>query len=325
MKIIVTGCAGFIGMHLTKNLLERNFKVIGIDNINNYYKRSLKVFRLSILKKFNNFEFKKFDLNNVTKLENTVKKFKPEIIIHLAAQPGVRYSLDNPRAYISSNINAFFNVLEVSRILKINKLIYASSSSVYGNNNKTPYEENDNTEFPESLYAATKKTNELLAHTYSKIYHMKIIGLRFFTVYGPYGRPDMATWSFTNNLFKNKKIDVYNNGNLFRDFTYIDDIIEGINGAIRYIFKTKKITHTVFNLGNNRPVKLSQFIKILEKITKLKFKKKLKPMQSGDVYKTMASIKKSKKNLNFYPKTNLEKGLKLWLEWFLKNKNKLKI
>lgn len=324
MKVIVTGCAGFIGMHLSKNLLEKNFNVIGIDNINDYYLKSLKYLRLSSLKKFQNFKFKKFDLNNATKVRNIIKKFKPDVIVHLAAQPGVRYSIANPSAYISSNIDAFYNVLEASRIFKIDKLIYASSSSVYGNNNKIPFDEGDNTELPESLYAATKKTNELLSHTYSKIYNMKIIGLRFFTVYGPYGRPDMATWLFTDSLFKNKKINIFNYGNLYRDFTYIDDIIAGINGAIDYDFKNKKIKHTVFNLGNNKPVKLIQFIKKLELVTKLKFKKNLKPMQLGDVYKTMASIKKSKKYLNFSAKTNLEKGLKLWIDWYLEHRNKLK-
>jgi UDP-glucuronate 4-epimerase len=312
-RYIVTGGCGFIGFHLCKELLEKGNYVYCVDNLNNYYDINLKLARLNILKKYKNFRFSRIDIQDYSKIFNLVKKFKPDKIIHLAAQAGVRYSIDNPRDYLNSNIVGFFNILEVCKNFKL-PLVYASSSSVYGNNKIKKFNENLNTDKPVSFYAATKKSNEVLAHSYHELYNIPIVGLRFFTVYGPYGRPDMALFKFTKNILEKKEIEVYNNGNMFRDFTYIDDIIQGILGSISYLDKNS--SHDVFNLGRGKSEKIIKFIKLIEKECNIKAKIKFKPIQNGDVLKTSCNISFSKKKIKFNPKINLEEGIFNFVTWF---------
>ena len=321
MTILITGVAGFIGSKLCKNLLERNKSVIGIDNLNNYYDINLKKYRLKMLQKHKNFKFIKLDLSKKLILEKKLSKFKFKTIIHLAAQAGVRYSLDNPRIYMKYNIDSFMEILEYCRSRKHIGLIYASSSSVYGSNKKVPFSISDDVSNPVSLYAASKRSNELMAESYSNLFSLKIIGLRFFTVYGPWGRPDMAIWKFTDAILKGENIEVYNKGNLGRDFTFIDDIIKGIFGAINLISKQKKSKHYLFNLGNNSPVNVNKMINILEKILLKKSEKKYLPMQPGDVKQTYADIKESKRLLKYNPQTDLVIGLRKFTKWFKEYKN----
>ena len=310
-KILITGAAGFIGYHLSRSLLKDGAIILGIDNLNNYYDTGLKEQRLKRLKGFKNFTFKKIDLIDEKKLNNVFLNFNPSIVIHLAAQAGVRYSIENPRAYLDSNLIGFHNVIEQCRRCKINKLIYASSSSIYGLNEKIPFSVNDKTDYPVSLYGATKKSNELVAHAYSHLYGVKTIGLRFFTVYGPWGRPDMAYFSFTKKIIEGRKIEVFNHGNMQRDFTYIDDIVDGIRNTIE-----KDFNFEIFNLGNSKSEDLMTMIRIIEKELNINAKIVFKDMQAGDVFKTYADIKKSSKMLEFKPKVSLQVGLKRTIDWY---------
>ncbi len=315
MTILITGVAGFIGSHLASKMLSQNFNVLGIDNLNNYYSVNLKKYRLNQLNKFKNFTFIKADLSQAINLEKVIKKKKLSVICHLAAQAGVRYSITNPSIYLKYNIDGFLNILEYCRRYNTN-LVYASSSSVYGANKKVPFSVNDDVSNPVSLYAVTKRSNELMAESYFNLYNLNSIGLRFFTVYGPMGRPDMAIWKFTESIINNKAIKVFNRGNLSRDFTYIDDIIDGVQKAIK-LSKNKKFSkHRIYNLGNNSPVVLNTMIKLLEETIGKKAKKKLVSMQLGDVKKTFADVEKSKRELKFQPKTSLRQGLTKFVNWY---------
>ena len=322
MTILITGVAGFIGSHLSLRLLSKNIKVIGIDNLNDYYSVNLKKYRLKKLKKYKNFSFIKYDLSKNISINEILKNKRIRVICHLAAQAGVRYSITNPSIYLKYNIDGFLNILEYCRNNKNTNLVYASSSSVYGANTKVPFSVTDEVSKPVSLYAATKRANELMAESYFNLYGIKAIGLRFFTVYGPWGRPDMAIWKFTDSIIKNIPINVFNKGNLSRDFTYVDDIISGVEKAIILSQNKKFNKHQIYNLGNNSPVALIKMIMLLEDIIGIKAKKKLLPMQLGDVKKTFANIDKSKRDLNFEPSVNLRQGLGKFVDWF-KEYNKI--
>lgn len=328
-RFLITGCAGFIGYFLSKALLEQGCEVIGIDNVNNYYDVKLKYGRINNLKTFKNFTFIENDISNKETIMRIFKKYKPDIVVNLAAQAGVRYSIQNPDVYIQSNIIGFFNILEACRYYPVKHLIYASSSSVYGSNKKVPFEETDFVDKPVSLYAATKKSNELLAYTYSHLYRIPATGLRFFTVYGPWGRPDMAYYDFANRYFRGEPIKIFNNGDfendLERDFTYIDDIIEGILKLIPLLPKKDEndVPHIVYNIGNNHPEKLMTFIYTLEKSfskvlgREVVFGKEYEPMKPGDVPITYASTKLLEKAIGFKPKTSIEEGLQKFAEWYV--------
>ena len=324
MPILVTGAAGFVGFHLSKRLLEEGKTVIGFDNVNDYYDVRLKTARLDILNEYEGFTFIKGDLADKQAVEAIFSEYRPEIVVNLAAQAGVRYSITNPDAYISSNLVGFFNILECCRNYPVEHLVYASSSSVYGSNKKVPYATEDKVDNPVSLYAATKKSNELMAHAYSKLYKIPSTGLRFFTVYGPYGRPDMAYFGFTNKLVKGEKIQIFNYGDMKRDFTYIDDIVTGI---VNIMQKTPKETedgapYKVYNIGNNQPENLLYFVETLEKclmeegIINKKAEKELLPMQPGDVYQTYADVTDLMKDFDFKPSTSLEEGLSKFAKWY---------
>ncbi len=311
MNILITGAAGFIGFHTCMSLLT-NHKIYGLDNLNNYYDVNLKKSRLKLLKQHKNFDFLKIDIQNKN-LHGKFKKIELDIIINLAAQAGVRHSLKDPFSYINSNVLGQINLLEFARKNGVKKFIYASSSSVYGGNKKMPFSVKHRVDNPISLYAASKKSTELLAECYSHLFKIKCIGLRFFTVYGPWGRPDMATFIFTKKIIEKKKIDIFNYGNMQRDFTYIDDIVEGIKGAINL---KDKYRHKIYNLGNNKPENLKRFVSIIEKELKIKAKKNLLQMQPGDVAKTSANINESKKELKFNPKTSIDEGIPKFIEWY---------
>jgi len=317
MKILVTGAAGFIGFHLCKKLLKDKHTILGIDNINNYYDVKLKKDRLKILLRKKNFKFKKIDIsdtNFVKKIYPIAKNFK--IIIHLAAQAGVRYSITHPYKYIESNVKSQVSILELAkRIKSFEHLIYASSSSVYGSNKKIPFSINDRVDYPISLYGASKRSGELITQSYSRMFKINCTGLRFFSVYGPWGRPDMAAYIFTKNLFENKPLDLFNFGRMERDFTFIDDIINGIASLIK-IKKRKNELHKIYNLGNNKPEPLLKLVSLLETLCKRKAKVIKKRMQLGDVRHTYANINESKKDLKFKPKTNLEDGLEKFVSWY---------
>ena len=316
MTILITGAAGFIGSHIVLRMLSKNYDVIGIDNLNDYYSVNLKKYRLKKLKIFKNFTFIKTDLSKNFDLEDILKKKKLSVICHLAAQAGVRYSITNPNIYLKYNIDGFLNVLEYCRKNKNTNLVYASSSSVYGANKKVPFSTQDDVSNPVSLYAVTKRSNELMAESYFNLYGLNSIGLRFFTVYGPMGRPDMAIWKFTESIIRNEAIEVFNKGKLSRDFTYIDDIINGVEKAILLSQKPNFKKHELYNLGNNSPVALIEMINLLESIIGRKAKKKLLPMQLGDVKRTFADIVKSKKDLEFEPKVKLKQGLFNFVNWY---------
>ncbi len=313
MKIIVTGAAGFIGFHLSKRLSEEGYEVKGIDNLNPYYDVKLKKDRVNILNQFGNFSFTKLDIAEKTDLEKYFEKEKADYIVNLAAQPGVRYSITNPDVSIRNNIIAFFNLLECCKNYSVKKIIYASSSSVYGNNSKTPSSIDDNVDNPVSLYAATKKSNELMAFTYQHLYKFSAIGLRFFTVYGSYGRPDMAYYKFSENIMTGKPINVYNNGDMERDFTYIDDVIESI---FRLVKKEIINEYRIFNIGGEHPVNLLYFIELLEKQLGREAIKVFKEMQPGDVKKTFADSSELAKYINYKPDTPIEAGLEKFIKWF---------
>lgn len=333
-KIIVTGAAGFIGYHLSERLIKKGYDVIGIDNLNDYYDVRLKHNRLSKIIDNDLFTFIEMDISDKNKVEKIFQKYMPTVVINLAAQAGVRYSIDNPDVYIQSNIIGFFNILEACRHFPIEHLLYASSSSVYGSNKKVPFEETDFVDNPVSLYAATKKSNELMAQTYSHLYNIPATGLRFFTVYGPMGRPDMAYYGFTDKFFNDEPIHIYNNGDfdndLYRDFTYISDIVTGITGLMeKPPVKTKEqAAHTVFNIGNNNPEKLMIFITSLEQALsnslgrEVAFKKIYEPIKSGDVPATYASTDKLQKAIGFKPETSIQEGLQKFTDWYVEYYNK---
>lgn len=317
-KILITGGAGFIGFHLSKRILEKGGAVIGIDNLNDYYDVSLKEARLAILKDYDKYEFLKLDLADKAGVDAVFAKEKPEIVVNLAAQAGVRYSIENPQAYVDSNLVGFFNILEACRHNPVKHLLYASSSSVYGNQQKTPFSVEDSVDHPISLYAATKKSNELMAHAYCHLYGIPCTGLRFFTVYGPFGRPDMAYFSFARKIFAGQPIQVFNYGDLYRDFTYIDDIIQGVEDMLESppVPNEAGDAYKIYNIGNNQPVKLMDFIETLEEALGKKAEKEFLPMQPGDVYQTFADVTELMRDFDFKPSTTIQDGLRSFAEWY---------
>ena len=336
MKILVTGGAGFIGFHLIKKLISMEHEVVGLDNFNDYYDVNLKIARTKTIgfsgefkdgvKYFSslneNLSFFKLDIIDKVKLNSLFENERFDIVINLAAQAGVRYSISNPHKYVESNVLGFLNILEASQINKVKHLVYASSSSVYGLNNKVPFSTSDNVDHPISIYAATKKSNELMAHVYSNLYSMHTTGLRFFTVYGPWGRPDMAYYTFTKAILNGDGINVYNNGELFRDFTYIDDIVESIS-RILFVYKNEPVQqggcspyYKLYNIGNSSPVKLLDFIEILEKNLNSRAKRIFLPMQLGDVHTTYADVTALEEKINFRPGTSLDSGIKNFVDWY---------
>lgn len=329
MKILITGIAGFIGSHLAKKLLNQGHNVVGIDNLNDYYDVGLKRDRLGILldNKIKNY---RVDLENTQTVMDIFDKEKPEVVVNLAAQAGVRYSLENPHAYINSNINGFTSILEGCRHNNVKNLIYASSSSVYGANTSKPFSTTDNIDHPLSLYAATKKANELMAHTYSHLYNLPTTGLRFFTVYGPWGRPDMALFKFTKAIVNGEPIDVYNHGNMMRDFTYVDDIVESISRLVEKPAQpnpswsgsnpdpsSSYAPYKVYNIGNNSPVRLIEFIEAIEKKLNTTAKKNYMDLQAGDVPETYANVEDLFKNIQFKPETKIQDGVNEFIDWYI--------
>ena len=324
MRVLLTGVAGFIGSHVANYLLERGDEVVGIDNLNDYYEVSLKKDRLQRLETTcqnsseSNFTFLKVDISDSDSLRRVFKKYPFDAVCHLAAQAGVRYSLENPSTYIQSNIVGFANMLECCKTHNIKHLVYASSSSVYGLNKKIPFSVEDNVDRPISLYAATKKSNELMAYTYSHLFDLAVTGLRFFTVYGPWGRPDMAYFMFTKAIINNQPIKVYNQGEMERDFTYIDDIVEGIIRVIDKgrISNEKTPPFKLYNIGNNKPVNLLQFIKTIEDRIGKKAIKQFEPIQAGDVTTTYADVEALINDFDYAPKTSVEQGIKYFVDWY---------
>jgi len=328
-KIIVTGAAGFVGFHLTRRLCAEGREVLGIDNLNAYYDVSLKDDRLAQLATLPNFRFVKASLEDNDTIAKLVADFKPDAIVNLAAQAGVRYSIENPHAYISSNMVGFLNILEAARHNNVKHLVFASSSSVYGANTKIPFSVNDNVDHPVSLYAATKKSNELMAHSYAHLYGIPCTGLRFFTVYGSWGRPDMAYFKFTKSIYEGKTIQIFNHGDMKRDFTHIDDIVEGVARLIQIPATpnedwsgdkpdpaTSKAPYRIYNIGNNNPEELGELIAIIERETGIEAKKEMLPMQPGDVYATFADVKVLSDVTGFKPNTPLEKGIRDFVAWY---------
>lgn len=349
MKILITGTAGFIGYHLVKAIASQNYEIIGLDNINDYYDVRLKYSRLEDTgiekdkinygeyvqsETLSNYKFIKCNLEDKETIDKIFTEKNFDYVCNLAAQAGVRYSITNPYSYISSNINGFMNILEACRHNEVKHLVYASSSSVYGMNEKIPFSTSDNVDHPVSLYAATKKSNELLAHSYSNLYNIPTTGLRFFTVYGPLGRPDMALFLFTKAIFEDKPIQVFNNGEMFRDFTYIDDIVSGLTHIIPSPPKENKnwngekpnpaeskAPYKIYNIGNNNPEKLTHFISVIEKEIGKKAEKILMPMQQGDVKKTYADVSGLEKDFGYKPYTPIEEGIRQFVEWYKKYYN----
>lgn len=315
-KILITGCAGFIGFHLSNELSKLNYNIIGIDTINTYYDVNLKLDRLQILKKHTNFHFQTISICDKDALDDLFKKEKFDYVINLAAQAGVRYSIEKPYKYIDSNLIGFINILEACRNFPVKHLIYASSSSVYGNSDQIPFSTEQKTDEPVSLYAATKKANEVMAHSYCNLYKIPASGLRFFTVYGPWGRPDMAYFSFTKSILEDKTIRIFNNGKMQRDFTYVDDITTAI-GRLINVIPTGETPYKLYNIGNHHPVELSYFISTLEKLIGKEANKEYLPMQKGDVVATFAETSSLQKATGFYPNTPLEEGLKKFVDWYM--------
>lgn len=323
---LITGAAGFIGYYLSRKLLEQGCQVIGIDNVNDYYDVNLKLTRLGNLEPYEKFTFIKGDISDKDMVMKTFEEYKPNVVVNLAAQAGVRYSIENPDVYIQSNIIGFYNILEACRYNPVDHLVYASSSSVYGANKKVPFEETDFVDNPVSLYASTKKSNELMAHTYSHLYKIPATGLRFFTVYGPMGRPDMAYFGFTDKYFAGEPIKIFNNGDfendLYRDFTYIDDIVEGIERLLSNP-PEGEVQHSVFNIGNNNPEKLMMFIETLEEALsnalgrEVQFEKVFEPIKPGDVPATFASTDLLQKAVGFKPETSIKDGLQKFADWYV--------
>ncbi len=328
MKIFLTGSSGFIGFHLSKYLLEKGHTICGFDSMNSYYDVNLKKSRLKILNKYKKFFFIKGRIENKKKISTSISKFKPKIIIHLAAQAGVRYSIKNPRVYLESNITGTYNIIESAKKLNVNHLIIASSSSVYGANKKIPFKENDKSDTQLSIYASTKKATESIAHSYSNIWKLPITMLRFFTVYGPWGRPDMALFKFTNGIINKKKIDIYNKGKMYRDFTYIDDVVKGITSLLNKPPNLKQLNKyrndslspiapfRILNIGNTKKVYLLDFIQVLEKELKVKAKRNYMPLQKGDVKVTLSDTNLLKQITGYKPQTNYKIGIKRFLSWF---------
>ncbi|MEQ8201165.1 MAG: NAD-dependent epimerase [Syntrophomonadaceae bacterium] len=317
-NILVTGAAGFIGYHLAKRLLEQGHRVVGFDNLNDYYDVNLKLARLDLLRPYQGFSFTKGDLSDKAQVDAIFDQHDFDIVVNLGAQAGVRYSIENPAAYIQSNIVGFFNILEACRHHPVEHLVYASSSSVYGANKKVPFSTDDNVDHPMSLYAATKKSNELMAYIYSNLYRIPSTGLRFFTVYGPYGRPDMACYSFTRDIVAGWPIKVFNHGDMYRDFTYIDDIVTGIvNVMVRPPVEDENgALYKVYNIGNNKPEKLLDFIATLESCLGREAIKEFYPMQPGDVYRTYADITELMRDFDFKPDTPIAVGLQRFVDWY---------
>ena len=315
MKTLLTGCAGFIGMYVAQRLLDAGHEVVGIDNLNDYYDPALKDYRLSQLLPYSNFRFVKLDLADRQGMADLFAQEKFERVIHLAAQAGVRYSLENPFAYVDSNLVGMMTVLEGCRHHGVKHLVYASSSSVYGMNDKIPFSEDDFVDHPVSLYAATKKSNELMAHSYSKLYGLPTTGLRFFTVYGPAGRPDMAPWLFTEAILKDQPIKVFNHGKMQRDFTYIDDIVEGVI-RIQDVIPSGEIPYSLYNIGNNQPIELSRFIEAIETATGKTAEKIYMDMQPGDVKRTYADIDRLEAAVGYKPATSIEEGIERFVGWY---------
>ena len=315
---LITGGAGFIGFYLSKRLLEKGARVIGFDNLNDYYEVALKEARLEILKQFSGYPFVKGDLADKEAVSSVFQKYTPDIAVNLGAQAGVRYSIDNPDAYISSNLIGFYNILEGCRHFGIEHLVFASSSSVYGGNKKVPFSTEDKVDGPVSLYAATKKSNELMAHAYSKLYGYPVTGLRFFTVYGPMGRPDMAYFKFAKKIMNGEPIQVYNNGDMLRDFTYIDDIITGVYHILCNppVANEEGIAYKIYNIGNNKPVKLMDYVETLERCLGKTAVKEYLPMQPGDVYQTYADVSELMRDYDFKPDTSIEEGLSRFVAWY---------
>ena len=330
MKILVTGSAGFIGFHTSKRLLDSGHDVIGLDNLNTYYDINLKKDRLKILQGYDGFTFHKIDLKDQDVVESLFKKESPQRVIHLAAQAGVRYSIDHPQLYLQSNIVGTFNVLEGCRHNKVEHLVYASSSSVYGLNTKYPFSVHDQSSHPTSLYGATKISNELMAHSYSHLYKLPTTGLRFFTVYGPWGRPDMAYFLFTKSILASEPIDLYNQGNMTRDFTYIEDIVEGVCRIIKKIPEpntnwsgpdpdpaSSTAPYRLYNIGSNRPIQLMNFVQEIERNLGIKAKLNLMPMQDGDIKKSHADVDDLVKDFEYSPKWNIQNGIKNFIQWYI--------
>ncbi|WP_105976217.1 NAD-dependent epimerase [Staphylococcus simulans] len=329
MKVLITGAAGFIGSHLAKRLISQGHEIIGVDNINDYYEPKLKEDRLKSIGD-NNFTFYKITLEDADKLEEIFKEQHPDVVVNLAAQAGVRYSLENPRAYIDSNIVGFVNILECCRHYDVKHLIYASSSSVYGANTSKPFSTSDNIDHPLSLYAATKKSNELMAHTYSHLYNLPTTGLRFFTVYGPWGRPDMALFKFTKAIVNDETIDVYNHGNMMRDFTYVDDIVEAISRLVKRPAQpnpewsganpdpsSSYAPYKIYNIGNNSPVRLMEFVEAIENKLNKSAKKNYMDLQPGDVPETYANVDDLFRDIDFKPETTIQDGVNNFIDWYL--------
>ncbi len=314
-KILITGCAGFIGFHLTKELSRQDYNIIGIDTVNSYYDVNLKLNRLQNLKNIDNFHFYTISICDKDSLDDLFKQENFDYVINLAAQAGVRYSIEKPYKYIDSNLIGFINILEACRNNPVKHLIYASSSSVYGNSTQIPFSTDQKTDEPVSLYAATKKANEVMAHSYSNLYKIPTSGLRFFTVYGPWGRPDMAYFSFTKNIFENKTIKIFNKGKMMRDFTYVDDITTAIAELI-HVIPSNITPYKLYNIGNHQPVELSKFISTLEKLIGKEAKKEYLPMQKGDVVATYAETSELQNATGFFPDTSLEEGLKRFVQWY---------
>lgn len=329
MKVLVTGAAGFIGYHLSQALLARGDSVVGIDNLNDYYDVSLKEARLSRLNAQGGFQFHHLDVADRSGMEGIFKQHDFDRVVHLAAQAGVRYSIENPHAYVQSNLVGFVNILEGCRHQQVPHLTYASSSSVYGANEAQPFSEQHNVDHPVSLYAASKKSNELMAHTYSSLYNLPTTGLRFFTVYGPWGRPDMALFKFTRGILEGSPIDLYNKGDMVRDFTYIDDIVEGVVRVSDRIAEpdskwsgqnpnpdTSYAPYRLYNIGNNQPVKLLDFVEAIERAVGRKAEKRLLPMQDGDVPSTFADVSSLEAAVGFKPKTPVQSGIDRFVAWY---------
>lgn len=330
MKILITGTAGFIGSHLARELLSDGHIVIGIDNHNNYYDPQLKEDRLKLIIDNKNYNHYRIALEDKESIKNCFKKFEPEVVVNLAAQAGVRYSIENPFAYLESNLCGFLNIIENCKRFNVKHLIYASTSSVYGANSKMPFSELDSTNHPLSFYAATKKANELMAHTYSYLFDLPTTGLRFFTVYGPWGRPDMALFKFTKSILEEKEFDVYNFGNHTRDFTYVDDIVKGISTMISLPAQpnigwdgnnpdpsSSLAPWKIYNIGNNNPIKLMSYIEVLESLLKRKAKINFLPKQPGDVPDTFADVSKLETEFNYKPSTTIQEGISKFIEWYL--------
>jgi UDP-glucuronate 4-epimerase len=316
MTVLITGCAGFIGMHVTLAILSKGINVVGLDNLNNYYDLQLKIDRLAIIKKNKNFTFIQENVEDLAKIENTLITHEIDKIIHLAGQAGVRYSIENPSAYLESNVRGFFSILEFGKKNNVQHIIYASSSSVYGLSEKKVFNETDSVDQPLSFYAVTKRTNELMAFYYSNAFSLRITGLRFFTVYGPWGRPDMSPFIFTESILKKKPIKIFNHGKMSRDFTYIEDVVEGILKIFNHEHADEDSRYEILNIGNGNPVSLMNFIDLIEANLNLKAIREYLPLQLGDVENTHSNTKLITDKYGFKPKVSIDSGIKKYIEWF---------